>query len=278
LRSSINAKLYSRDDSIYSVRMRASTKNGRHISGAEGLYSRTEAVLSARQYADRALCHERGRPGKVLITIEPITEEPLRISTLPLCTVNNENPETARVVAAKILSALGIGKQAIDAAFDILRHSEVLRGAAILDTEGVRLDPDLMRGVRVSRMGISSEAGKKLSRALGRQGINTSTVREALVLSSKVNYHFEVIGEICISDNPGYTTGYIASSRLGYIRIPVIKKKGLGQGGRVFFLNSRDNDITDTINYLEKRPVIVSAIAKCRGLRSLNEILAELVN
>ncbi len=261
--------------------MRASTKNGRHISGAEGLfYNQAEAVLSARQYADRALCHERGRPDKILITIEPITEEPLRISTLPLCTVDNKNlgkkTETARVVVSKILSALGVGKRAIDSAFDILGQNEVLRGAAILGPEGVRLDPDLRRGVRVSRMGISSEAAGNLSRALGRHGINTSTVKEALVLSSKVNHYMDIIGEFCISDDPGYTTGYVASSRFGYIRILRIKKQGLAQGGRFFFLNSKDNNIAGTINYLEKHPVIVSAVAKCRGLRRLDDILAGL--
>lgn len=274
--------LANQDELIYSVRMRASTKSGRHISGAEGLYNQAEAVLSAQQYADRALCHERGRPDKVLITIEPITEEPLRISTLPLCTVDNKNfgkktgkkTETAKVVAAKILSALGISKRAVDAAFDILRQSEGLRGAAILDPEGVRLDSDLRRGVRVSRMGISSEAVKKLSIALGQQRINTSTVREALLLSSKVNHHLEIIGEICISDDPGYTTGYVASSRFGYIRIPRIKKEGLGQGGRVFFLKSEDNDIANIISYLEKLPVIVSSVAKCQGLCRLDDIFA----
>ncbi len=272
------------DELIYSVRMRASTKSGRHISGAEGLYDQAGAVLSARQYADRALHHGRGCPDKVLITIEPITEKPLCISTLPLCTVDNKKlgekaggkTETARAVAAKVLSALGIGKRAIDAAFDILRHSDAIRGAAILDPEGIRLDSNLRRGVRVSRIGISSEAGKKLSKALGRRGINTSTVREALILSSKVHQHINVIGEICISDDPGYTTGYVASSRFGYMRIPCIKKETLDQGGRVFFLklpiNSEDSDIAGTINYLEKCPVIVSVIARCYGLLSLDDI------
>ena len=50
-------------------------------------------------------------------------------------------------------------------------------------------------------------------------------VKEALMLASKAASWPDVIAEVCISDDPDYTTGYIASKELGYLRIPNIKRE-----------------------------------------------------
>ena len=42
--------------------------------------------------------------------------------------------------------------------------------------------------------------------------INTTTVKEALILASKL-HHAHIIAEVCISDDPDYTTGYFASEK-----------------------------------------------------------------
>lgn len=255
---------------LYSVRMRASRRS-RHISGAEGLFESREATIAARRFSDRAMNHERGRPDKVVVTIEELREKPDHIAALPVCTVRNSRPSTGRKIVSELLTALGISSQGIEAALEAVRKAGHLGGALIMNTEGVRADPDLARGVRVSRMGISPVARAKLGRMLGRRGINNERVREALILASKVNRHSGIIGELCISDDPGYTTGYVASKRFGYVRVPHIKKKGDSSGGRVFFMYGIDTE--PIVSYLQSRPVIVTEVSTCHGFRSVREIL-----
>jgi len=130
----------------------------------------------------------------------------------------------------------------------------------------------MQRGVRASRFGIDRPAEKSLSRQLNTLGINTQTVREALVLASKVASCGDVVAEVCISDDPDYTTGYVASAHLGYVRIPHIKKKRDRRGGRIFFLKE-DADIRRVIQYLEKAPAIIENITACFGEKTIDEII-----
>ena len=76
-------------------------------------------------------------------------------------------------------------------------------------------------------------------------------MKEALVLASKAASWPDVIAEACISDDPDYTTGYIASKEFGYLRIPNIKREKKMHGGRVFFIREAA-DIAGLIVYLEK--------------------------
>ena len=132
-----------------------------------------------------------------------------------------------------------------------------MRGASlILLKSGARVEPDKERGVRVSRMGIEKSTEKNLSEKLSRAKINTPTVKEALVLASKAASWPDVIAEACISDDPDYTTGYIASKEFGYLRIPNIKREKKMHGGRVFFIRETA-DIAGLISYLERKPVII---------------------
>ncbi len=102
--------------------------------------------------------------------------------------------------------------------------------------------------------------------------MNNSTVKEALILASKVAACRQVTAELCVSDDPEYTTGYVSSGRHGYVRIPHIKKKGEKKGGRVFFLEE-DADIGSVIGFLEKTPVIINSLSPCYGVRTINEII-----
>ena len=132
-----------------------------------------------------------------------------------------------------------------------------MSGAAlILSESGRRADPDKVRGIRVSRLGITEGAERGLARKLARKGINTAIVKEAIILASKVASCRGVIAELCVSDDPDYTTGYVASRIYGYVRIPHIKPKGSLSGGRVFFVDEMA-DAKSIIEYLEKRPVLV---------------------
>jgi 6-carboxyhexanoate--CoA ligase len=95
-----------------------------------------------------------------------------------------------------------------------------------------------------------------LSKRLARLGINTDTVKEALVLASKVASTDGVVAELCASDDPGYTTGYVASKAIGYTRLTNIKEKGSPRGGRVFFLQS-GADVGGVAASLEAAPALV---------------------
>jgi 6-carboxyhexanoate--CoA ligase len=206
------------------------------------------------------------------VNIEAIRENPRRISSLPVSTISCRNPKEAWRISRNLLTFLGISDHAIQKSFSIIRRGGI-RGAAVLSSvQGVRLDEQKNRGVRVSRLGITQPALRKLSSILSRAGINTITVREALILASKVASEGHIIAEFCISDNPEYTTGYIASKKTGYVRIQNIKQQADKRGGRVFFVEKGIN-IERMTEYLEKVPVVINRIAPCRGIISVHEIL-----
>ena len=254
----------------YSIRMR-SAKNSNHVSGAEGIYEKGDIGTIVKEYTQRALIHEKGGADEIRLTVEELKAALKKISSLPLCTVNTRNAEAAVKTAQKVLTSVGISERAIEEAFRALKLGITMRGAILMDIEGVRLEPDLLRGVRVTRMGLTKTASADLSRKLGRLGLNNNTVKEALVLASKVHGYRMVLGELCISDDPNYTTGYIATRTHGYIRLPRIKKRGTPYGGRVFFITG--GEVMDLIKYLQQTPVIINEIGTCTGNVILKEIL-----
>ncbi len=254
----------------YSIRMRAS-KKGHHVSGAEGIYERSDISKRVQLYADRALFHEKGIADEISMIVEELKEKPLKAPTLPLCTLKTRNPDTVKKSVLKILTSVGITERAVEEAYKSFFSGIIMRGAMLMDIEGVRLEPDLLRGVRVTRMGITKGTAKNLSRMLSRIGLNNDTVKEALILASKAHRHPMLLGEICISDDPSYTTGYVVTRKYGYIRLPRIKKMGSPYGGRAFFITG--GEVKDLIRYLQKTPVLINRVNACRGDISLKELL-----
>ena len=254
----------------YSVRMR-SAKSGVHISGAEGIYDKKNISTIVKEYTQRALIHDKGRADDILLTIEELKETPKKISSLPLYTLNTRNTEMAKKAVLKILTSVGITGRAIEEALNALDVGISMRGAMLMDIEGVRLEPDLLRGVRVTRMGITPKASADLSKKLGRLGLNNNTVKEALILASKVHKYNMVLGELCISDDPHYTTGYVATRAYGYIRLPRIKKRGVPFGGRAFFITG--GEVKELIKYLQRTPALVHTVKPCTGKVTLKDIL-----
>lgn len=129
-----------------------------------------------------------------------------------------------------------------------------MRGAILLCARtGQRLDPyDPQRGVRASTFGVTPQesAGPTLKK---------SHFNEALVLASKVMSAPGIVAEICISDDPAYTTGYVTTENT-YIRIPHMKDPYSPIGGRVFLLDTRLSRPEDTISYLEQQPVLITGV------------------
>lgn len=243
-----------------------------HISGAEGLYPSSEIQRVIEKYIERAISHTRGRPDKIILSIEDIKEKPKEIESLPVRTVHSQAPPEAEDIAIRLLKATGIAEKAIQVALKLIKKGG-MRGASLISAEkGRRLEPDKQRGVRVSRLGIGISAFRLLSSRLSKHGINTDAVKEALILASKVISYKDIIAELCISDDPDYITGYIASKKIGYIRIPNIKLKGSKTGGRAFFVKE-GLSAGEYINYLEKKPVMINKVSPCRGTVSIDEII-----
>ena len=270
-------KLKTQNLKIKSENPKPGTRNPKyseiHISGAEGIYEDNEISKIAGDYTVRALNHPRGRPDKVIITVEEVTQKPKMIDSLPVCTLKCSSPSDAKGFIEKLLSLSGISGAAVKTAFKVLSLRQTMRGASLVCAgSGKRVEPDKERGVRASRFGISRDADKSLSQRLSKKGINNLTVKEAVILASKVASCRQVVAEVCISDDPDYTTGYISSSEYGYVRIPNIKNKGVRKGGRVFFIGE-NTDIDSTITFLEKTPVIINNISKCSVICSIDEII-----
>lgn len=264
---------------MFSIRMRASRKiksqkskikktrnsqlsnlNSIHISGAEGIYEESDIQKVCGEYIKRAANHPRGKPDRIVITIETIKQ---KIKTIPLLSVKTlkcKSPDEAKGIIIQKLASLGISKKALNNGFKVLRAQRAMRGASLILAEsGRRVEPDKNRGVRVSRMGIGKTAGKMLAQKLSKLRINTTTVKEALILASKVASCQDIIAEVCVSDDPDYTTGYFASGKEGYLRLANIKKSGEMHGGRVFFMKE-NADIAMVIQYLEGIPVIIRKV------------------
>lgn len=265
---------------MFSIRMRASknterkarsvrrkersakrqTPNAEHISGAEGIYEEKDILQICSEYLKRAVNHPRGKPDEIVITIEKIKQ---KIKTIPLLSVKTlkcKSPDEAKRIIIQKLAFPCISKQAVNNGFKVLKSRKAMRGASlILAGSGKRAEPDKNRGVRVSRMGIGKTAGRMLAQKLSKMGINIATVKEALILASKVASCPDIIAEVCVSDDPDYTTGYFASEKEGYLRLANIKKSGEMHGGRVFFIKE-NADIARVIQYLKGIPVIIRKV------------------
>lgn len=237
---------------LYSVRMRAAQggpheKGGHHISGAERIVQLEKVGAIAQSLADRALHHSKGTADFINITVDVIPSN--EITYIDCLQVEEHRANTiaeAHQLAIELLQGTHITEVAIQNAMTFLKELDSsMRGAMLVDaTTGKRIDVG-NRGVRVSHMDSFD------SESLGKN----EHMREALVLASKVQSAEGIVGELCWSDDPDYTVGYVACNGI-YHRIPKMKELGSHIGGRVFFVRSAI-DRESVIEYLEKAPVLV---------------------
>ncbi len=90
-----------------------------------------------------------------------------------------------------------------------------MRGAMIIDAvSGERLEPDHERGIRASRFDWTDEALDTMTKKLAAIGLTHFRTHEALALATKVAHAPGIIAELCWSDDPDYTAGYVASLKL----------------------------------------------------------------
>jgi 6-carboxyhexanoate--CoA ligase len=171
-------------------------------------------------------------------------------------------------LAGHLLSKAGVIENVADEAIRLLTHGagpgvSVMRGAMIMDAKtGERLEPDPSRGVRVSRMDLTPECRSTVEQEMLSLGLGHRRVIEALVLAGKVLCAPGVVAELCWSDSPEYTTGYVADPQGGYQRISALKSDGDPHGGRVFFVNLEGVSLTELVAYLELQAVLFDAPGK----------------
>lgn len=256
---------------LYSVKMRASSA-GNHISGAESMCAWSEVRRIAREYFERALNHPRGFPSEINVKVTAVPREPLRIRGLAVTTVDTKSPREAKALIHEVLEGHGLSRVAVRKGVRIAFSKTVMRGAAVVTgLSGQRLERNQRRGVRATELGITGRASLTLTRRLKRVHLDTETVKEALVIASKIASFKDVVAELCVSDDPDYTTGYLASSRGGYMRVPRMKRKGQRCGGRVIFVRE-GTEIEGLLEFLEKTPVLVSMVSNVSGVISVYEL------
>ena len=239
----------------YSLKMRASQQVGegdqkheQHISGAERIVSRdaVEAVCTAM--AHRALTHSKGDPDFINIKIEKVCEKDIQIlKALPVTRIDVDTWQQGLDKAFELVGEAAVGIR--EMLPELLQATFPMRGAMLYDiATGTRLEPDQQRGVRATYM----------------DALHSSTVdscknhfNEAIVLATKVANAPGMVAELCISDDPNYITGYVASKELGYVRIMKMKEMGDENGGRIFLFDSRKAKAEDCIEFLQKKKVLV---------------------
>lgn len=234
---------------MYSIKMRAS-KNNRHISGAEKIIPAADVAKAVNTLTDRALHHALGQADFVNLKIEAVNDgELLHLPALPVTASPAASVEESFSMMRQLLLQLKISEP--DTIIDMLRQARPMRGAVLYDVATrSRLELDQERGIRVTYMDAAQSCLDN----------SKNHFREALVLATKVANTPGMLAEICISDDPDYVTGYLASSRHGYIRLSPLKTAGDCHGGRIFIFDSSKADPQAAITFLEKQKVLVDGI------------------
>ena len=235
---------------LFSVKMRAS-RDGAHISGAERIVPERFIPQLAAVMAERALEHAKGQPDFINIKVET-APDPLCLPALAVSTHEARNPEEGWRIVRELLAADGIGH--IDEIIALFRETYGMRGAMLLDADTLeRLEPDQGRGVRATFMDAAESAAQGFSS-------EKNHYAEAVVLATKVAHAPGIVGEICMSDDPDYVTGYVASKRLGYARITCLKERGDPAGGRIFLYRGPREKVGETITFIQRRCVLVENV------------------
>lgn len=268
-------------NTLYSVRMRASA-GARHLSGAERIVPAVRVDETVNELVSRAL--EKGcRPDRLTVAVDALGPRPVwKLTSLDVVTLDVPDIPGSRLAASRILERAGVTGDAAKIAINLLANGPsasggTMRGAMILDAvTGERLETDRERGVRASRFDWSDEASVKIISALSDAGLTHFRTREALALATKVSHAPGIVAELCWSDDPDYTAGYVSSPAMGYVRFPFLKQKGDKHGGRAFFVRHDGFQREVFIKYLQEEPVLVAYIGRCSRPTDPDEFLGRI--
>ncbi|MDW8543615.1 6-carboxyhexanoate--CoA ligase [Staphylococcus sp. KG4-3] len=222
---------------MYSIKMRASNEQI-HISGAETICEFENLEKNIKKYFNKAFNHENGSIDFLNLKIEKITKPIQNLKALPIIQNQNTNMQD-------LANNSGISDKALKNGFQYIENDIAYTGAIILSAQtGKRLDSTKNRGVRVTNFAFKNK--NKINDISER-------VKDALSIATCINLFNNVKGELCVSDDLNYTTGYYASPTLGYNRIFNIKNKNTRVGGRIIFVDEKI-DLKKYIAFLEEVP------------------------
>ena len=258
--------------SIYSLKMRASRHHGEtseHVSGAEKIISQEELPQQMSALLSRALHHAKGQADFINLKIEAVAPDELQyIDALPVSTHEAATPAEGRQFMCRTMQELGISADKCEKILKLFQDTYGMRGAMLLDVDSLeRLEPDKERGIRATYMDSISADGVPKPACDGKNHF-----QEALILASKVLSFPNIIGELCISDDPDYITGYIATKDKGYVRITKLKEMGCPDGGRIFLYRGGRSQAADCIKYLQEQKVLVRNVPDEPYANSLAEM------
>lgn len=234
------------EERLFSLKMRASRKE-RHISGAERILAESGLAAGIQAMLTRALEHANGEPDFINFKAEALDkEEILHLDALPVRSVQTHSVRESLAYMSTLLRSLGIVRaQEIT---ELLPRLRGMRGAVLLHADTLeRLEKDPERGVRVTCMDSVSPPCPE----------RKNHFAEALTLAAKTVHAPGILAELCISDDPDYVTGYLASKQTGYVRITPLKEKGNPAGGRIFLFRGNAGEADRCTAFLEKQPVLV---------------------
>ncbi len=243
---------------MISVRMRAELK-GLHVSGAERIVDENRVETVVKELIKRPKEYD-----KLVITLERLEKVEIIPKALTIYSYDFDSVQSARDFAVKKLREAGIKEELAKKAIELLERGANprggnMRGAVLMDVNtGERLESNQERGIRTVRIDWKDRETIKL--ALLKRGIKRQYLHrllDALALATK-NVYCGVLAELCWSDDPDYTTGYVAGKNLGYVRIKPMKETNTPLGGRVYFVE-RD-ELEGLVDCLEKRAVLIEAL------------------
>ncbi|RMH01801.1 MAG: 6-carboxyhexanoate--CoA ligase [Aquificota bacterium] len=243
---------------MLSVRMRAQLE-GRHVSGAERLVEEKDLERVVKELLKRPKAYD-----ELYITIERLQRVHTIPKALPIYSHDFRTVESAHEFAIKKLVEEGVPKEVALLGLELLKKGPNpkggnMRGAVLMEVcTGERLEPDQERGIRTVRFDWKDR--KAIKSALKSRGIKRFYIErllDALALATK-NIHCGVLAELCWSDDPEYTTGYVAGKNIGYTRIKPMKEEGTPVGGRVYFV--KKERVEEIIECLERRAVLIESL------------------
>ncbi|MDA8111277.1 MAG: hypothetical protein M0T83_02365 [Nitrospiraceae bacterium] len=257
-----------------SVRMRIH-REGEHLSGAEDLVPLPEVNLVLTTFWQRLfpfVLMEGTLPLQQIVTIDPVFEKNIvRKSLLAVQTMKSgSSEETEKALPGLLRHILPSGRTEL--ILEIFKNeimgSAPRNGALLATSEGKILPEGFSGGIRTTHVGCVSSLRRSLENQLDSffEKPNYRFV-DALVLASKVLSSGEVLLEICASDDPRYTTGYVASPLFGYVRIPHMKRQGIRRGGRLYVI-SPDSTLPALLSFLSSTPVLFDSQSSDSDLMS----------
>lgn len=240
-------------EKLYNIRMR-SANNNEHISGAERLTTYRNIHKIASQMIDRSLHHDRGVPDFISLKIEEIKEPIKRIPPIyQIKTVENKDIKTTLSTIINLLQPLMIDENTINTMYETVLNSENIPGAIFIDVHTGKRITSRAHSVRVSRFDWESRTKTRFIEE--NPQCRSERILEAMALASKVQAA-NLVAELCCSDDPNYTTGYLAFNDT-YIRIPNMKQINNFNGGRVFLIDQEKQSLEETIHFLQWTPVLI---------------------